>query len=132
VEKRNAFPLGADSGRLVDQADAGGTAARERGVDVVDSEANVMDSWPPRVQKLGDRSARFPRFEELDERLAGRESDDGRAVGVIEWNDGESEYVAVKRNGVGERADGDADMGNTGSHAVIIYEIYEGETCRTL
>ena len=110
MEKRNPFPLGAHPGRLIDQPDSGGPTARERIVEVVDGEANVMDSWPPRVQKLGDRSARFPRFEELDERLAGREPDDRRAVGVIERNDGESEHVAVERHGVGERANSDPDM----------------------
>lgn len=129
MEKRNPFPLGADPGRLIDQPDSGGPAARERIVEVVDGEANVVDSWPPRVQKLGDRSARFPRLEELDERLASREPDDRRAVGIIERNDGESEDVAVERYGIGESTNGDPDMGDTGGHAVIIYE---DETCRTL
>jgi hypothetical protein len=110
MEKRNPFPLGAHPGRLIDQPDSGGPAARERIVEVVDGEANVMDSWPPRVQKLGDRSARFPRFEKLDERLAGREPDDRRTVGVIERNDGESENVAVEWHGVGERTNSDPDM----------------------
>jgi hypothetical protein len=114
---------------LIDQSYSGGSAARERIVEVVDGEANVVDAGPPRVQKLGDRSARVPRLEKLDERLTGREPSDRRAVGVIEWNDGESEHVAVERYGIGERTNGDPDVGDTGSHAVIIYE---GETCRTL
>ena len=129
MEKRDPFPLGADPGRLIDQPNSGGPAARERIVEVVDGEANVMDPRPPRVQKLGDRSARFPRLEELNERLTGREPDDRRAVGVIERNDGESEDVAIERYGIGKSANGNADVGDTRSHAVIIYE---GVICRML
>jgi len=44
MKERDAFPFRAQSGGLIDHSNAGGTASVQYGTEVVDGEANVMDS----------------------------------------------------------------------------------------
>ena len=55
MQKRDPFLLGADAGGLVNKANAGRTTPLEDGVEVVDGEAEVMDSGPTLGYKSADR-----------------------------------------------------------------------------
>jgi hypothetical protein len=107
MEERDTFPLGADPGRLVDEADAGGAAALEGVVEVVDRETDVMDAGPAAGDELSDRALGGLALEELDERVTGGEARDAGAVGVIERDLGKAEDVAVEWQDLVERAYGD-------------------------
>ena len=110
MEERNTFPLGTEPGRLVDEANAGGTAARERTVEIVDGEADVMDSGAAFGDELADGSVRPLGLEQLDEGVTRSESGDPRAVGVVEGDVGEIEQIAVEGKDLVERTHGDADV----------------------
>ena len=84
VEERDTFPFGAEPGRLVDQPKAGGAAAREGTVEVVDGEADVMDAGAAFGDELADGRVRILGLEQLDERVTGREAGDAGTVGVVE------------------------------------------------
>lgn len=55
MQKRDPFLLGADAGGLVDEPNAGRTTTLEGGVEVIDGEAEVMDSGPTLGHKSADR-----------------------------------------------------------------------------
>ena len=54
MEERDTFPLGTEPGRFVDQPDSCGPASFERTVQVVDGEADVMDSRASFGDELAD------------------------------------------------------------------------------
>ena len=54
VQERDTFPLGAEPRRFVDQPNAGLAAARERTVEIVDREADVMDARAAFGDELAD------------------------------------------------------------------------------
>src|SRR5512140_2984473 len=107
MEKRDTFPLGTDARGLVDEAEAGGPTARERTVEVVHGEADVMDARAASGDEFADGRVRGIGFEELDEGLAGFEPGDLRTVRVVEVDLVQAEQVAVERKDVVERAHGD-------------------------
>ena len=86
-------------GVLVDQPDAVRAAALERGVEIVDGEADVMNARA-RAWRRTCRSASPGDFglQELDERRTGGQADDLRAVGVVERHVGQPEHVAIERD----------------------------------
>jgi len=96
MQKRDPFLLGADAGGFVDESNTGRTTTRESGVEVVDEEAEVMDSGPTFGHKSADRRFRSVGFEQLDERVAGSEADDRRAVGVVERHVWQAEDVTIE------------------------------------
>src|SRR5690348_11382719 len=114
MEERDALAFRADPWRLVDEADAGGTAAVERAIEVVHLEADVMDAGPAPGDELADGALRRLALEELDERLAGGQPRDAGAIGVVQRHFGHAEDVAVEGQDLVEGADGDAHVGNTG------------------
>ncbi len=70
MQEGDALALRAHARDLVDEADAGGPAARERAFEIVDGEADVMDPGPPARDEAPDRRVGRRRLEQLDERLA--------------------------------------------------------------
>ena len=110
MQKRDPFLLGADAGGFVDEPNAGGTTTLEGGVEVVDKEAEVVNSRPAFGHKPADWRVRGLRFEQLDEGIAGSEADDRRAVGVVEWHVGHAEDVTIERQNLIEGTHRDADM----------------------
>lgn len=105
----------ADPGCFVDQPDAGCAATRECGIDVVHRKTHVMDPRTAPSDEATDRRIRVLGLQELDERIAGNQADDARAIGVIEWHDRKAEYVTIKRKGIAKGRHGDADMCNAGA-----------------
>jgi len=115
MNEGDAFPLGADSRRLIDEAEARGPTTFEGGVEVVDGETDVMNARAARGDKLADGGSGVGRFEELDERIAGSKANDARTIGVIEGYLFQLENVSIERQDGIEVADGDADMGDRGT-----------------
>ena len=97
MEERDPLPLRADPRGLIDQADPGGAAAREGAVEVVDVEAEVMDPRAARGEELPDRGVRDGRLEELDQRFSRGQSDDARAIGIVERDLREAQQFLIER-----------------------------------
>ncbi len=112
MEERDTFPFGAEPGGLVDQPDAGGAAASERTVEVVDGEADVMDSGTAFGDELADGGFRMLGLEQLDEGVTGGEAGDAGTIRVVELDLREVEEIAVEGEDLVERAHGDPNVGD--------------------
>ena len=112
MQERDTFPLGTEPGRFVDQSDTGLSATRERTVEIVDREADVMDARATFGDELADGCVRMLGLEQLDEGVTGREAGDARTIGVVERDVWETEQIAVEWENLVERAHGDSDVGN--------------------
>jgi hypothetical protein len=55
MQERDAFALGTLARDFVDESEAGGLAARQRALEVIDREADVMDALSPLGQEPTDR-----------------------------------------------------------------------------
>src|SRR5688500_3908180 len=64
VQKGDALPFGPNARDLIDQSDPGVSAARERGLEVVDAEADVMNAGSALRDEATDRRLRALRFQE--------------------------------------------------------------------
>src|SRR5258708_317443 len=100
--------------RLVEEAEAGRLAAGERGVEIVDGEADVMDARTPVGDEPADGCVRGVGLEELHQRFAGVYGTDFPAVGVVERHLGHAEDVAIEWYDGVEGCDCDADVGKAG------------------
>ena len=110
MQERDALSLRADAWRLVDQTNAGVATAGERSVEIVDHEADVMDSRSPLGNELPDGRIRDVGLKQLDQRFAGGEPSDSGAIGIVQGNDGHAEDIAIEREERFETVDGDADV----------------------
>jgi hypothetical protein len=115
VDERDSLALGTNAGGLVDQPNPNGPAAGEYAVEVIDSKTDVMESWTALLEEPGDRPVGSARLEQFNQGVTGRYRGDGGSVGVIERHFRETEHVTVERERVGEAANGNADMSDTGS-----------------
>ena len=66
MEKSDAFALRAGARHLVNQLDSGLTAPRQHSVEIVDGEADVMDSRSPLRHESRDRGVSLHRFQQFD------------------------------------------------------------------
>ena len=117
MEERDTFPLGAEPGRLVDEPETCRPASRERTVQVVDGEADVMDAGAAFGDELADGGFGVQGLEQLDEGVAGIETSDASTVGVVERDLGETEQIAVEGKNLVERAHGDSNVGDASGTA---------------
>jgi|SRR5688572_23381896 len=115
MQERDAFLLRTDPRGLVDETDTGRPASLERGIQVLDRKAQVVDPGASFLDEPRNRRVGYLGFEELDERLTGREAGDAGAVGVVERDLRHLEDVAVERQDLIESADRNADMGEARS-----------------
>ena len=97
MQEGDALPLGPDAWGLIDQSETGGATALEGAVEVVDVKAEVMDPRTTLGKELPDGGVCDGGFEELDERIARREPDDARPIGVIERHLGEPVQLSIER-----------------------------------
>ena len=110
MQKRDPLAFGADTRALVDESDPCVSASVERGVEVIDGEAHVVNSGSALRHVARDGRVGRGRLEELDERLACGESRDAGAVGVIELDGRETEHVAVEWHELVEGTHGDSNV----------------------
>jgi hypothetical protein len=74
VNEGDQLALGAATGDLVDEPDAGGATAGEDRVEIVDGEADMVNARPAPVDESADRAVGGLRRQELDEGITGRPS----------------------------------------------------------
>src|SRR6478672_8637794 len=112
MQEGDALAFRADPRPLVDEAQPRGAAPFEGAVQVVHREADVVDAGTALREELRDGRLLVGRFEELDERLAGRQPGDAGSVRVVERDGGQAEDVAVERQDLVEGTDGEPDVGD--------------------
>lgn len=105
-------PVSARSGarRVVDEPVAFGAAALERGIEVGDAVADVVDPGAAAAEELSDGTVRIARGEELHRRAAEGKPDDRGPVGGFPGAGFDAQDVAVEGQGGVEVRDGDADV----------------------
>lgn len=123
MEKRDTLSFRSHPWSVINKADAAGPTSVQRRLQVLDNEADVVDARATALHEPSHGRVRRGGFEELDERITGGETDDGRAVGVVEWHLGESEDIAVKGQGIAERAHSDANMRDARAAADVIFHL---------
>jgi len=111
VQKRDTFSLCPNARRLVDDLHARGSAASQHVVQVVDRKADVMDSGPALRDEARDRGVRVVCLQELDEGLSGAETGYARAIGVVQGDLGQTQYVPEEGEALIEGLDRDSNVG---------------------
>ncbi len=106
------MPTGATSRDLIYQAHARGLESIERGPDVLNGDAHVMQSLTSLGDESGDRRVFIGRFQQLDARIA--DGEQGHADALIGddllSSHGESECVLKKLQRFTDRTNRDAQM----------------------
>lgn len=125
MQKGDAVAVDAPPGRFVHETVSGGAAPRERGVQVRDAVADVMDARTAPRKELGNRPPGVARLEQLDMDVAKTEAHDRRTVGRFRGPRHETQHVPIEREGVGNAGYRDADVGDLGmcaggGHTVIL------------
>jgi thioredoxin 1 len=123
VQKRDSLALGADAGRFVDELDRGGATTVECGVEVVNDKADVVDAWASPSEEAPHRRIRGIRCEELDEGVASGQANDAGAVGVFHRDLRQSQHIAVERERLAKRTNGDTDMCDASAAASVIFHV---------
>lgn len=115
MQEGDSLSLGTQSGRLVNETDAGLATAVQRVVQVVHGEADVMDSGPAPCDEA--RDWRFGRLglQQFDQWFTGGQSHDSCSVGVIQWQLRHAEDVTVEREDGFQVGDGQPDVGKPGA-----------------
>ena len=80
MQEGDAFSLGTNAGLFIDQREAGGSAPREGGVQIIHVEADVVNARPAFVEELSDRRLRFFWLQEFNERIASGEPSSSPAM----------------------------------------------------
>ena len=111
MQKRDPFPLRADARLLVDELHPRRPATRQRCIQVVDGEADVMDAGTPPGDKARDGGIGVVGLQQLHQGLPRAEAGYAGAVGVIQRNFGQSQHIPEKRQALGEGFDRDSDVG---------------------
>lgn len=96
MDEGDTFAFGADARDFVDQAKAEGSAAFEGGVEVIDGETDMMESWTAFLEEPTDGAIGVAGFEELDEGIAGGDGADRGTVGIVERHLRESQDISIE------------------------------------
>src|SRR5882672_1433558 len=96
MQERDAPSAGSTPGLLIDQLIACRAAACQRGVEVGDAVADVVDAGPAFRKKLRHGTLGIARLEQLDVDVAEMQADDRGAIGGFGPSRSESQDVAVK------------------------------------
>lgn len=127
MEKRDALSFRSQAWYFVDKSDTGVPTALQSAVEIVDSKADVVNAGPPLGDVLANRGLIGLCFEEFHQRFAGRQSCNGGSVGIVEWDLGHAEDIAVEGKQLVEGTHGDPDVGDARAAA---YGIGHGRRCR--
>lgn len=115
MQEGDSLALGADARLFIDELQPGLAAPLERRVEIVDGKANVVNSGTALRDEARDRRIRVIRLEELHQGLAGRETRDARAIGVVERNLGQFQHFAEKRHAGCESLHSDSNVRYAGA-----------------
>jgi thioredoxin 1 len=120
VNEGDPAPASTNSGHIVYQPVSGRSARFERGIQIGNPVADMMDSGSSAGQELGDGAVRVVRFEKLYLSVAEGKRRDGGAIGRFECVGVETQHLTIK----GERRCqiwyGDPNMSDPGAigHAI--------------
>src|SRR2546425_887779 len=118
MNERDERALRAGAWRWIDQLRAARPELRERGMDVIDAQRDVMQAWSARLQILRDRRIWRGRLQQLQTRFADRHEMRAHALrrDLFRRLDLEAERVAIERQRGRQVANGDADMVENSFH----------------
>src|ERR1044071_7184732 len=97
MNEGDAFAFSTEAGNVIDEFDAGRTAALQRGIEVIDGETDMMKTGTALGDEFADRRRGVARLQQLDERFAGTHGADVCAVGVVDGGGGRAGQVAITR-----------------------------------
>lgn len=125
MQEGDAAAADAAPGRFVHEAVTGGAGTDERGIEIGDAVADVMDPGTAFGEEAGNWPVRVARLEQLDVDVAECEAHDRRAVGRLRSTRVETQHVAIEWKGVGNAGDRNADVSDlwdarAGGHTVIL------------
>jgi hypothetical protein len=109
------MPGGPTAGNLVDEAIAGVSARLNRGVEIGNPVADMMDARPPASQEFPDGTVRIGRSQQFYSRVSEGKAQDGGSVYHLGWIRLHSQDVAVEGNCRLEIWNGNTDMGDAGA-----------------
>lgn len=110
MEKGDPSSVGALTGYLINELHARLAAPRQRGIEIGDAEADVMDAGAVAGEILPDRAARVGGGEQLDCGVAQGEADDGGTVGDLGRMGHQAEDVAVEADRLVQFPDGNSHV----------------------
>lgn len=110
MQECDSLSFCSDAGRLVDQSDSSGTTLRERLIEVIDGEADVVDPGSPPRDEAADRGILIHCLEELDEGPPSVEPRDVRSVHVSKPYRLHLENFTTERSEIFQRSDSDSDV----------------------
>jgi len=113
VQERDQLSLRSHPRLVVYQGYSCGSAAVERGFEISDLEADVMYRRTAARHELSDRRIVVNGLEQLDERTASIEAADSRSVHRRKVPSLHAKDVPVKGKHISDRADRNADVGNS-------------------
>ena len=111
MQKYDPLSLGPDTRLLVDELNARSSTSLDRCVEVIDREADVMDTGAALLQKARDRRGGIVSLQQLHERFSGAQANYARAVSVIERDFTQPQYIPEKWKTLGEGLDRDSNVG---------------------
>lgn len=111
MQKGDPFSLCSDARLLVDKLDPGGPAPRQHRVQIVDREADVMNTRTPFGHEARDGGIGVIGFQKLYQRLARAEPDYVRAVGIVQRDLGQPQHIPKEGKALGESLDRDSNVG---------------------
>ena len=115
MKERDSLLLRADTRGLVDEANAGCATSVESSVEVVDGEANMVNTGATFGDIAPNRRFRGFSFEQFNERFASGKAGNRCTVGVVERHFWQIEYVAIERQDLFEGPHRDSDVCDAGS-----------------
>ncbi len=110
MEKGDSLPLRTHARRLIDKANSLVAAAREGTVEILNGEADVMNSRTAALEKFRDRRVGRARLEKLDQLVTGGKTGNAGPIGVVERMLVESEEISIERQHLVDRAYGDSNV----------------------
>ena len=113
MQERDQLSLRSQPRLVVNQGYAGSTAAVECRVQIPNVEADVMYRRAATRHEFPNRRIVVHGLEQLDERAACIEAADPRSIHRCQLSDLHAKDVPVERKHIGDRADRNADVGNS-------------------
>lgn len=115
MQEGDPLALGADPRFVVDELQSGFSTPLERRVEIVDRKADMVNAGTALRDEARDRRIRVIRLQQLDQGLAGSETHDPRAIGVVERNLGQFQHFAEKRHARCEGLHSDSNVRYAGA-----------------
>lgn len=115
MNKGDAFPLSTDSRNVIDQPKTRLTTFFHGRLEIIDREADVMNSRAAASYEFPDRSVVSRRFEELDKRFSRGDGGDVCSVGIVDLRRLQPEDVSEEWHARRDGLDRNSNVGDTGA-----------------